>query len=158
MVYTGSSSYTFRNKLTTLIRDFYPQLTVRVIFKGNNTIGSFFKIKDKIPSDLQSSLIYKFTCDSCKASYIGKTKRHLKSRIAEHFGKSVRTGVRIADPPFSAIRNHSLDLDHPISATMFSVLGKSSKKEDLSIMESLYTYIERPSIGTHEASGQLLCF
>ena len=158
LVFTGSSSFTLRNKLNKLFNEFFPQVSVRIIFKNDNTIIKLFNIKDQIPIDLQSSLIYKFTCDSCKASYIGKTKRHLRSRIAEHRGLSARTGIRITKPPFSAIRDHSLEKDHPFSSSMFSVLAKSQWEQDLVIMESLLTYLHKPQIGTHESSAQLLCF
>ena len=158
IVYTGASSFSLRNNISKLIREFYPQVAIRVIFKSTNTIGKMYKFKDKIPIDLQSSLVYKYSCDSCKASYIGKTKRHLRSRIAEHLGRSARTNARISNPPFSAIREHSLTYDHRISIENFSVLAKSSWDQDLAIMESLFTHTERPTIGTHESSSQLLCF
>ena len=140
------------------MREFYPQVTVRVSFKSTNTISNYFKVKDLIPIDLQSSLIYKYTCESCKASYIGKTKRHLRSRIAEHLGRSARTNSRITKPPFSAIREHALDNDHRIITQNFSVVARSSWDQDLTILESLYTQLERPTIGSHESSSQLLCF
>ena len=48
---------------------------------------SFFSCKDSIPKFLQSSVVYQITCAGCNACYIGKTKRHLKTRIEEHFRK-----------------------------------------------------------------------
>ena len=40
--------------------------------------------KDMIPKGLKSSVVYKYTCDACKASYIDETTRHISSRISEH--------------------------------------------------------------------------
>ena len=40
-----------------------------------------------------------------------ETRRHLTLRIAEHQGRSARTGARLFNPSFSPIRSHSLDLD-----------------------------------------------
>ena len=93
----------------------------------------FFKFKDAVPKELQASIVYNYKCDSCNASYIGKTKRHLRSRIFEHFGKSVRTNNPISKPPFSAIRNHAHDNNHPMSIDSFSVLASTLHDMDLII-------------------------
>ena len=39
---------------------------------------SFFTFKDKLPKMLVSGLVYRNKCDSCNATYYGKTKRHFK--------------------------------------------------------------------------------
>ena len=44
--------------------------------------------KDKIKRELLSLLAYKFKCNSCNAEYIGKTKRHSRTRTSEHIGVS----------------------------------------------------------------------
>ena len=158
IAFTGSRSLTLRKKLTSLLRDFYPQAVVRVIFKSSRTIGSMFRYKDVIPTKLASSVVYQYTCDSCKATYIGKTKRQLEVRIHEHLGKSVRTGRQISKPVHSAIRDHARNMDHPIKKENFSVLASSSFDMDLLILESIYQAVERPSIGGYESSVPLLCF
>ncbi|XP_068218340.1 dnaJ homolog subfamily C member 3-like [Palaemon carinicauda] len=65
--------------------------------------------------DLCSGVIYKYKCDRCNASYIGESERHYRARLSEHFGRSPRTGSYMAKPPHSAIRDHSLSENHPIS-------------------------------------------
>ena len=47
-------------------------------------IGSFFNLKDLRPQHLLSNVVYKFTCASCNASYIGETARHFSTRVNEH--------------------------------------------------------------------------
>ena len=59
---------------------------LRVIFQTNNRLKSNFHFKDFVPERLQSSLIYKFSCGSCTASYNGKIYRHFKVRVSEHQG------------------------------------------------------------------------
>ena len=56
-------------------------------------IGSFFSCKDSISKFLQSYVVYQFTCAGCNACYIGKTKRHLKTRFEEHFGKDKNSHI-----------------------------------------------------------------
>ena len=57
--YLGKRSFSLRNKLSKLMNEFYPQVTVRVIFKPKLTIQNFFKFKDRVPDKLQSSVVYK---------------------------------------------------------------------------------------------------
>ena len=40
--------------------------------------------KDKSDKWDQTGVVYKFTCKNCPATYIGETKRSLKTRINEH--------------------------------------------------------------------------
>ena len=60
------------------------------------TIGSLFKFKDRLPSDMTSGVIYLFTCPNCSlgtGSYIGSTERMLRVRVAGHLDTSHRTGI-----------------------------------------------------------------
>ena len=157
IVFTGKHSFSLKNKLTRLLREFYPQLAVRVIFKPTHTIGNLFKFKDVVPVELQSSVVYKYQC-CCNATYIGMTKRQLSVRISEHCGRSLRTNRPIAKPPFSAIRNHSETCDHPLLKTSFSVLASRTNDMELSTVETLYIIKEKPSLCSHERSADSLCF
>ena len=44
-------------------------------------------MKVRVPFDLRSHVVYKFVCGSCKADYIGHTKRYLWTRVKEHLEK-----------------------------------------------------------------------
>ena len=41
-------------------------------------------LKDRIPEELKSRVIYKLDCSGCHTCYVGMTSRHLKTRLAEH--------------------------------------------------------------------------
>ena len=144
--------------MSKLIQEFYPQLNIRVVFKPSRTIQSLFKFKDVVPVELQSSIIYKYNCSCCNATYTGRNKRHLPARIHEHQGRSIRTNRPFANPPFSAIRNHCDSSDHPILKESFSVLSCRPHEMELNIAESLYIIKERPSLCNNERSSELLCF
>ena len=158
ILFSGKESFNIRNKMIKLMKEFYPQVNVRVIFRTKNAIQNWFRIKDKIPLDLQSSLVYHYECGVCNSSYVGKTSRHFSARIAEHRGVSHRTGQPLSKPPFSAIRDHSVAKDHPISKGGFSILGSQQTDMDLRVLESLYTYKLKPDMGNNESSVDLLCF
>ena len=110
-----------------------------------------------IPHDLRSSVVYKYVCECCNASYVGKTARHLRTRIAEHKGISPRTSRPISTPGYSAIREHSESTGHMIKTSSFSVL-QSGNPYDLLILESLYTHNLKPSLSSHDSSTELVCF
>ena len=157
LIYTGHHSILIRNKLLKLLKPLYPQLNIRIIFKAQNSIGQFFNIKDRIPDCLQSCIIYKYTCFTCQGEYIGKTERHLEMRICEHLGKSFRTNNPLSSPPYSAIRQHSHNHDHPIAKNAFSIVAKPHNRSDLILLESLYSYVHKPTI-VKENPSPLLCF
>ena len=56
-------------------------------------IKNYFSYKDPIPDDLKSFLVYKFTCPSCRSSYIGETGRHFKTRIEEHIKRDNKSHI-----------------------------------------------------------------
>ena len=154
--YLGSQSFHLRKRLNYILNQFYPQVKLRVIFKSSNTLGNFFKIKDKIPEDLRAGIIYKYKCDSCNATYVGKSVRHKIARVREHQGLSPRTGSRLVRPPFSAIRDHREFANHKILKENFLVLASSSNESELLIMEALFQTKIKPSLG--RPSYELSCF
>ena len=54
-------------------------------FKCFNRLSTFIKVhKDITPTTSNNNVIYKIECNDCNASYVGQTKRQLKTRIGEH--------------------------------------------------------------------------
>ena len=158
IIFSGKKSFSVKNKLTRLMNEFYPQISVRVIFKPGRTIQSFFRFKDIIPKELQSNIIYRYNCDCCNAIYIGRSKRHLSERIYQHLGKSLRTNRPLKNPCFSAIRQHSENLDHQINKDSFTILSCRKTEMELDIVESLFILREKPSLWNNDRSTELLCF
>ena len=158
MNYLGPSSFNIRNNLLKLVKDHYPQINIRVIFKSAKTLQNMFRVKDKIPSDLKSSITYLYKCGGCSSTYVGKSLRHLRARTAEHQGRSFRTGQLLAKPSYSAIREHSLAKDHPISITQFSILSTHRSDMELRIAECLHTKRLKPDLGGQDTSIDLICF
>ena len=101
-------------ELTSLFSKFLPQLDIITVFKNDKSIGSFFKIKERLEPIFSSGIVYKYNCSSCNASYIGSTSRRLLVRISEHKGVSSRTGQISTTQSFSAIRDHCMEKDHLI--------------------------------------------
>ena len=73
-----------KKKLNNIVLKYCKPNTNIELVLSSFKISSLFSVKDRVPSDLRSYVVYKFVCGSCKADYIGCTKRHLSTRIKEH--------------------------------------------------------------------------
>ena len=155
MPFLGNHSLNIKKKLTKLLAEFYPQVSLRIVFSSSNSIQRYFKFKDTIPDNLRSSIIYLYKCDSCNASYVGKCERHFRTRCYEHEGRSVRTGALLAKPSHSAIRDHCQEKSHPMTKRNFSILGSTPDKLELIIMEALFQSRYKPNLG--KTSFELSC-
>ena len=116
------------------------------------TIGSLFNYKDKLPTCLRSSLVYKFSCAHCASVYIGSTCRALFVRVAEHADRSFRTGHKLNNPNSSSIRDHTLNCNSPIKLDQFSILNSAKNFTDVRILESIYIHKLKPSINNCEGA------
>ena len=112
---------------------------VKVALKPLLTIGRYLpSLKDPILTSENSCLIYKIPCNDCEFSYIGQTKRDLKTRILEH-----QRAIRNQQPEKSALCEHSMIHDHRIAwqeARILKTESDYSKRlfaESWFIMQSL---------------------
>ena len=78
---------------------------------------------------MRSSVIYKFQCPGCHASYYGKTSRNLITRCREHLGIN-KAGLEIKGSS-SAIRDHINQSGHAASVNDFSILDRANSDFDL---------------------------
>jgi len=81
--FVGNSSVNFGKKISALIKDKF-KLDVTVIYETCK-VGDFFSLKSQTPKALMSNVVYKYTCKlDANISYLGKTKRHLITRVMDH--------------------------------------------------------------------------
>ena len=131
---------------------------LRVIFQTNNRLRNYFHFKDFVPETLQSSLIYKFLCESCTASHIGKIYRHFKIRVSQHQGAFSRTGKPIKGTLSNSLRDHLLVCGHKVVHEDFKFLGNESNRYLLELKESLFIKRDKPSLNKNLNSQELLLF
>ena len=93
---------------------------------------------------MQASLVYKFSCARCASEYVILTSRTLGARVAEHRGRSYRTYNVLANPPYSAVREHADKCNIPVNVDSFKILGTTEFKTDLRILESLWIFKTNP--------------
>ena len=156
--FLGSVSYIIKTQLNKTINRHLKFCKLRVIFKTNNRLSNYFRFKDVIPEPIRSCQIYKFSCRSCNASYIGKTVRHMKVRVSEHQGISPRTGKVVKGTLSTAVRDHMLFCDHRVAWDDFKVLGNESNNFLLELKESLFIKRDQPILNKNLFSRELFLF
>ena len=119
---------------------------------------NFFWFKDKIPLCLRSNIVYKFACGRCNASHYGETYRHFKVRVGEHSGISPLTNKQSKSKKSTAVKDHMLMSDQPVSFDDFNVLASSNSEFHLKIKESLLISCDQSILNRNEASLPLYLF
>ena len=117
-----------KTRLTMTMNKHMKFCKLRVVFQTNNRLRNYFRFKYFVPETLRSSLIYKFSCRSCSASYIGKTYKHFKVKVSEHQGVSPRTGKPVKGTLSSSVRDQMLVCDHKVMHEDFKFLGNESNR------------------------------
>ena len=151
--YYNDQSSSQIQSLVSSLSTFYPQVQFYPSLSNPFTIGSFFNFKDRLPSELMSGVVYKFSCGGCNASYIGCTRQRFKARVCQHIGRSDRTNAILSSPSYSEPRNHSTTCNGEITSSNFSILDSSSS--NLFTLESLYIKQQRPSLNNQSSSSTL---
>ena len=156
--YLGRISLQIRSKLNKVFKEFMPYCNLRIVYNSNCRLKTFFRFKDSIPKLLRSGVVYKYQCSGCNATYYGKTKRHLKVRISEHFGISALTGKNVKNYTQSSIKDHFFSCDHTPSFDDFSILTSESNDFKLLLMESLLINRDKPILNKTVKSFPLELF
>ena len=142
--YFGQQSEKMSNELSAIFNKYFPDFDIKLVLINRYTIGNFFKYKDNIPKGVRSSLIYEFCCARCASRYVGSTCRNLYMRVAEHCGRSFRTGAILTSPPQSAVRSHAEQCDSTIDLANFKIIDQTQNFIDLRILESLHIFKSKP--------------
>ena len=145
-----------KKKLCKFLGNAYPHVDFRVVFQSAKRIENLFPFKDHIPTNICSSVVYKFTCSSCQAAYYGKTSRHFVVRCREHLGIN-KKGISIKSAS-SSIRDHINETGHAASFDDFCILDKANNNFDLLIHESLLILRDRPTLNQQNSSIPLYLF
>ena len=154
--YFGKQAEQLKSELKLILGKYFPSITFRIILSNSFKISSFFQYKDKLPMFMRSCVVYKFSCTLCSVSeYVGSTVRTLGNRIAEHSGRSYRTGALLCQPSHSAIRNHCEECGVNIKLEHFKILGHTSNNVDVRILESMHIYKCKPILNDMSSSFPL---
>ena len=158
--FIGKLSKDIKKSLLSIFEKTAPHIKLKVMFVSNVRMKNCFSFKDKIPNDLQSLILYLFTCDSCKAVYPGKTKRHYKIRLYEHLGLSYKTEKpsKYVMSTATAVRQHCTECNHKNSIDSFKIIGRARNDFFLKIKESILLYRTGACLNKAERSVPLQLF
>ena len=152
--FLGNLTKKMHSSLFTNLCKFYPQIHFKLVPVNDFRISSLFWFKDRLPTDLRSSIVYKFNCPSCQAGYIGSTVRAFKVRVDEHIGQSSRTGLPCRTPSHSAVRDHTEVCGVPVNSSDFEILD-SCNNLDVRLLESLYIKSLNPQLNNMLSAAPL---
>ena len=125
--YFGEISLQTRTKLSKPFKRLLYSWKLLIVFKSQRILSNVFRFKDRLPSDLLSAAVYKYTCGRCNSTYYRETDRHLKARSGEHIGISPLTFEKTKPSKESAIRDHLLNCNNIPSFEEFTILTRNDK-------------------------------
>ena len=154
--YLGVYSIHLKKRLTRFLVKIYPHVDYRIVFQAHKPIVSLFSFKDRVPSYICSSVVYKFTCSSCHAIYYGETSRHFIVCCTEHLGIN-RKGNSIKGA-LSAIKDHIKETGNIAFLDNFCTIDRTNNELDLLVNESLLLLRDHPSLNFQSFSIPLCLF
>jgi hypothetical protein len=101
-------SIPYINKLSQRIARAVQFADIRCVMIPNESIRTLLRpLKDPLSTNEISNCIYRIDCTGCDSTYVGETKRRMKSRLTEH-----KAAVRNANSKDSALAAHAIDKLH----------------------------------------------
>jgi len=99
-----------------------------------NSLGKHIKAhKDTNELLANSNVVYKISCNDCNASYVGQTKRQVKTRIKEHKNNS----KHLSSKP-TVITEHSREYSHSFDWDNIKILDTESNYYKRAVSEMLH--------------------
>ena len=89
--YLGDISLQTRTKFRKSFKGILNCRKHQIVFKSQRKLTNVFRFKDRLPFDLVSGVVDKYTYGRCNSSCYGETDRYLKVRSGEHIGISPLT-------------------------------------------------------------------
>ena len=120
-------------------------IDVQVYMKPFRTLRRILShLKDCVPDDDKSNIV---NCCDCDASYVGETKRALKTRVSEH-----RRAVEKMDFLGSTLAQHAWEHDHHIDWTSVCILDVESHYHSRLAREAIYIRRQPSSLNRDRGS------
>jgi hypothetical protein len=148
----GDSFSSFlKHRIRSITGKAVPAASPVIIF--NTRRISIRTLKDQLPTVRASNLVYKFSC-GCGSSYVGRTRRMLADRVAEHLpGWLLKGGnqrPRSSAAPQSAVTRHVISCDRfdrqRPATEHFSILTFARSPAMLPVLEATHIVSLRPDL------------
>ena len=154
--YLGKLSLQIRKKINHIMENKPLYCIIRFVFPTKCKISNFLHLKTKFH---RSYVLALFTNFSVVATHYAKTKHHFNVRMHEHLGISALTGKRVKGDDDYAIKEHLLFFcNHAPDFEDFSILATNNNDSTVTLMESLLTNRDHPSLNKNKQSLPLELF
>jgi len=92
-------------------------------FRCLNKLSRFIRVqKDRDCASFKNNVVYKISCKNCDATYVGQTKRQLRTRIREH-----KNNLKQDQSKHSVITEHIIKYNHSFDWDNTKILDCESK-------------------------------
>ena len=127
-----------KTNIDQICQKYCKELKIELIFSLFKT-GSLFSVKDSIPSEQKSFVVYLFSCAGCNASYIGETTRHLLIRMEEHFSSNKGSVI------YEHISENRICKD-ACDKNSFKIIDTANSEFLLKIKEAIHIALKKPTL------------
>ena len=130
--YIGPQSIEFKKKIVKIFKNHFDCDLVCVY--NSFKVQNYFCLKDITPMSLMSNVVYKFSClRDADNFYLGKTKRHLCTRVEEHLNNKMKSKSAISQHIFDCFqcKNSNLNINS------FQIVKKCNSDFSCQINEAL---------------------
>ena len=79
--FIGKKSLQLRSKLVKLIQNNLSFSHLKVVFQSQYKLHTLFRFKDTLIKKIRSHLVFHYSCNSCNATYYGKTYQHFLQEL-----------------------------------------------------------------------------
>ncbi|XP_011687386.1 PREDICTED: uncharacterized protein LOC105449705 [Wasmannia auropunctata] len=121
---------------------------------GFGCLNKLYKLikrhKDKISTDSGNNAVYRINCNDCDATYVGQTKRKLKTRILEH-----RRNILLDDSKHSVVTNHILESSHTLDWEHATILDSEPNYHKRFVSEMIYIEAQKNSLNSNKDTEML---
>ena len=136
--YIGHFSKKVKTKISGICQKYCNELKITTCFSLLKT-GSLFSVKDVIPSDQRSFVVYYFSCPGCNASYVGETTRILMTRMDEHLHSGKGSII------FEHLNQNSRCRDLA-NVGCFKIIDSANSEFQLKIKEAIHIKLRKPTL------------
>ena len=117
------------------IKNILNSYNIKTSFRNNCSFKHFIKLgKDVLNNCDQSNLVYKINCEICGKSYVGQTRRLLKTRCNEH-----KNNIKLNSKYHNVITKHIVEnRDHNFNWNKTQIIHKENNLSKRLIAEMIY--------------------
>ena len=111
-----------------------------MIFKTRKLESCLLSLKSAFSNDLKSRVVYKMSCSGCFSTYVGKTVRHLTTRVEEHKKADSPVGLHLQQ---CQLVGNSADLN-------WEIIDRSNNQTKLLTLEVIHIRKDKPGLNTRD--------